>query len=202
MENNGLKKTWKNIGTGIELKSTTELKDILKGKTRKVIFQFYISRVANLLIATGFLGFLIYAAIVRWDDMYYRVNNMAVGLFTLIALLSELFHLYLLQKYKLSFSLKEWIEKNISIVSKELKQRVSYYIFPIIIVPSLLSIHVFYSDYSLANIMYNEETLFGLMAGFIAALVVGCTFIAKYRKYQLRNLKYLEDLYDRLCNEG
>lgn len=65
----------------------------------------------------------------------------------------------------------------------------------------MLSIHVFYSDHSLADIMYNEETLFGLMAGFIAALVVGCTFIAKYRKYQLRNLKYLEDLYDRLCNE-
>jgi hypothetical protein len=138
----------------------------------------------------------------RWDDIYYRVNNLSIGVVTLFALVSELFSLNTFRKKQSGFSLKEWLEKSISLINKDLKQRISYYILPFIAVPTILSIHVYYSQDSFLDIFKNEETIFGLIFGFLIGILVAYVFIVKYRKYQLKNLGYLKELYHRLCNEG
>ncbi|HKJ40690.1 MAG TPA: hypothetical protein VKA27_01305, partial [Sunxiuqinia sp.] len=104
--------------------------------------RFYISTFATLLITIGFITFLILTVINRWDDVYYRINNLSIGIVTLVALVSELFSLNTFRKKQSGFSLKEWLEKSISLINKDLKQRISYYIIPFIAVPTILSIHV------------------------------------------------------------
>lgn len=200
MENNDLQKIWKSIDSKIESKSENELQRILESKSRKILNKFYFINLATIFITVGFFTFLTISVINRWDDIYYRINNLSIGIVSIIALVSELYTLKLFRNNKPAYSLKEWIEKSISYMSKELRQRISYYILPLIAIPSILSIHVYYSHDSFTDIFKDEESMYGLILGFIVGVIVGYIFINRYRKYQTENLNYLKELYDRLCN--
>lgn len=200
MENNDLQNIWKEIDSTIEPKSKNELRDILESKTRKTIGKFYISSVLTFIVTISFFTFLIISVINRWDDVYYRINNLTIGIISIIALVYELFAVRLFQKNQSAYSLKEWIEKSISYMSRELKQRISYYILPFIAIPSILSINVYFSHDSFLDIFKDEESIYGLIFGYIIGIAVGYFFIFRYRKYQNKNLDYLKELYDRLCN--
>jgi uncharacterized membrane protein YqjE len=200
MKNNDLQKIWKSINSKIESKSENELQRILESKSRKILNKFYFINLATIFITVGFFTFLTISVINRWDDIYYRINNLSIGIVSIIALVSELYTLKLFRNNKSAYSLKEWIEKSISYMSIELRQRISYYILPLIAIPSILSIHVYYSHDSFTDIFKDEESMYGLILGFIVGVIVGYIFINRYRKYQTKNLNYLKELYDRLCN--
>ena len=199
MENNDLQKIWKSIDSKIEPKSDNELQRILESKSRKILSRFYFANLATFLITAGFFTFLILSLINRWDDIYYRINNLVIGVVSLIALVFELFALRILKKNQPAYSLKEWIESSISYLNRELKQRFSYYILPFIAIPTILSINVYFSQDSFADIFKDEKSIYGLIFGFIGGMIVGYVFLFRYRKYQTKNLNYLKELYDRLC---
>lgn len=198
MEDNELQKIWKSIDSKIESKSEGELRNILEDKTRKTMRKFYISSIVIFIVTAGFFTFLAISLINRWDDIYYRINNLFIAVITLVALISEILTIRLLRKNRSAYSLKEWIEKSIAHIHKELYQRISYYILPIIAIPSILSIHVYFSHNAFLDIFKDEESIYGLIFGFIVGMIVAYIFIYRYRKYQRRNLEYLEGLYERL----
>jgi regulator of PEP synthase PpsR (kinase-PPPase family) len=63
----------------------------------------------------------------------------------------------------------------------------------------ILSIHVYYEYKPFIEVLKNEESLYSLTAGFIVGLFVSYYAVSKIRRYQLKNLEFLKELYDRLC---
>jgi len=49
------------------------------------------------------------------------------------------------------------------------------------------------------EVMKNEESIIGLVIGFLIALLVSYFLISKIRKYQIKNLEFLKGLYGHLC---
>jgi hypothetical protein len=64
----------------------------------------------------------------------------------------------------------------------------------------ILSIHVYYEHKPFIEVMKNEESIVGLIIGFAVGLFVSYLAINKIRRYQLRNLEFLKELYSRLYN--
>jgi hypothetical protein len=98
--------------------------------------------------------------------------------------------------------LKNWLEERIALLSKWLTGRLSkftWYILPFISVLTILSINVFYERKNLLDVLSNEESLYGLLFGLLIGLAVGYYFVFRIRKSQIRNLEFLKDLYNRLC---
>ncbi len=199
MENFELQKIWKTVDSELESKSEGELQKIIESKTRKTIWRFYISYVVIFLITAGYFSFLTISLINRWDDFYLRLNNFAIGIISIVALVSEVFAMRLLREKKSALPLKEWVEKSMSFINRELKQRISYLVIPIIAIPTILSINVYFSQNTFIELFKDEEQMYGLTVGFIIGMMVSYYFVFKYRKYQLKNFEYLKGLYNRIC---
>jgi uncharacterized membrane-anchored protein YhcB (DUF1043 family) len=57
-------------------------------------------------------------------------------------------------------------------------------------------------SYKLIEVMKNEESLIGLIIGFIVGVLVSLYALNKIRRYQIKNLGYLKEIHDRLCNDA
>jgi hypothetical protein len=203
MENNELQKIWKNVDAEINQKSKDELNLLLTSKAKQTINKFLVIMSISILVCVGLLVYLIITSLNRSDDLIYLINNITLGIVTIISLFSGLFSWYQLQNYKYNQPLRNWLEVRINLLSKWLTGRFSKsYIFliPFLYLLTVLSIHVYFENKSFIEVLNTEESIIGLIVGIPIGLFVSYYTVRKIRKYQLHNLEFLKDLYGRLHN--
>ncbi len=203
MENNELQKIWKNVDAEINQKSKDELNLLLTSKAKQTINKFLVIMSISILVCVGLLVYLIITSLNRSDDLIYLINNITLGIVTIISLFSGLFSWYQLQNYKYNQPLRNWLEVRINLLSKWLTGRFSKsYIFliPFLYLLTVLSIHVYFENKSFIEVLNTEESIIGLIVGIPIGLFVSYYAVRKIRKYQLHNLEFLKDLYGRLHN--
>ena len=59
---------------------------------------------------------------------------------------------------------------------------------------------MYYEYKPFLEVLKNQESMYGLLLGFIIGLFVAFYAVGKIRKYQLKNLEILKDLHTRLCD--
>jgi len=200
-----LQNIWKNIETEIKLKTISELNQSLAAKSKQTISKFLIFLVIDVIVCIGVIVFLIITALNRQDDTLYQANNAVLGLVTFISLVISILSWNKLHNNKFNLPLKEWVEQNIRLLSKWLlgKYTKLYLILlPILLLMINISIHVYYEYKPLIVVMKDEESLIGLIIGFIVGVFVSFYALNKIRRYQIKNLGYLKDIHARLCNDA
>lgn len=203
METNELQNIWKNIDTEINSKTVQELNQLLSARISQTMNKFLFIISLDIAVCIGLIVFLIITALNRQGDMIYQVNNSVLGLITLISLIASLYSWNKLKNNKVNLPLKEWLEQRIKMLSKWLtgKYSKSYVVLiPILMLLLMFSIHVYYEYKPFPEVMKDSESIYGLVAGFAIGLFVSFFTVSKIRKYQLRNLEFLNDLHSRLCN--
>jgi hypothetical protein len=65
-----------------------------------------------------------------------------------------------------------------------------------------ISIHVYYEYKTLVEVLKTEESVIGLILGFIIGVFVSFYAINKIRRYQIMNLGYLKEIHAQLCNDA
>lgn len=203
METNELQNIWKNIDSEISLKTTEELNQLLTIKAKKTINKFLFIFCIDIFVCVGLIVFLIITALNRQGDIIYQLNNSILCLIIFISLIVSLLSWNKLQNNKFNLSLKDWLEQRIKMLSRWLLGKYSKgYIFliPVLLVMINLSIHVYYEYKPFLEVMKNEESIYGLAIGFPIGLFVSYFAIKKIRKYQIKNLEFLKELYFHLCN--
>jgi len=201
METSDLQNTWKNIGIELNTKTTDDLNQLLTSKIRKTMNNFLFIIGLDIIVCVGLIIFLIITALNRPGDLIYQVNNSILGLITLISLIASSYSWNKLQNNRYNLSLKEWMEQRIKMLSKWLLGRYSksyIVLLPILMVLIMLSIHVYFENKLFVEVMKSKESIYGLTVGFIIGLFVSFYVVNKIRKYQLKNLEFLKDLYNRL----
>ena len=144
---------------------------------------------------------LIYLAITslqRQTDQLFLINNAALAMITIISLVSGLLGWYKLHNNKYNQPLKNWLEERILILTKWLTGRFSkLYIFliPVLYVLIVLSIHVYFEHKPFMEVLHTEESVIGLIVAAPVGLFASYFAVRKFRKYQLKNLDFLKDLY-------
>ena len=73
-------------------------------------------------------------------------------------------------------------------------------LIPLLLVMTNLSIHVYYEYKPFIEVIKNEESIVGLILGFLIGLFVAWFAVNKIRRYQLNNLEFLKELHGQLCN--
>jgi len=203
MENNELQNAWKNIDGEINRKTTDELDQYLTSKCRKTIHKFIFLISLDVVVCIGLIVFLIITAFNRQGDLIYQTNNLILGAITLTALVVSFFSLKKLQGNRFNLPLKELLEQRIKLLSEWLLGRYSklyIVLITILVAMIMLSIHVYYEYKPFLEVMSNTESIYGLAAGFTFGLFVSLFAVGKIRKYQLKNLEFLNDLHGQLCN--
>ena len=202
MEDKDLQNIWKKIDSSIENKSKDDLNQLLNSKVKKTINNYSYHFVISALISFGFISFLIITMINRWDDIFYRINNIILSLYTLLALISSIWSIYNLKNNRSSLPLKEWLKYKIEILSKWIFNKTVYYLLPLILVLTILSIHVYYEYKPFTEVIKNEDSIYGLSFGLIVGLIVSFVVVIKIRQNQHNNLEYLKSLYKQICNSN
>jgi hypothetical protein len=203
MKNNEIENIWKNIDSRISPKSIDELNELLTSKTKKTMNKFLYILCIDITVCIGLIIFLVMTALNRQGDIIYQVNNSILCIITLFSFFVSLLSLNKLQNNKYNLSLKDWLEERIKLLSKWLLGKYSklyIVLIPILIIMINLSIHVYYEHKPFTEVMKQEESIYGLIIGFIIGLLVSYFAINKTRKYQLKNLEFLKELHDALQN--
>ncbi|MFN8208957.1 MAG: hypothetical protein U0T82_16345 [Bacteroidales bacterium] len=202
MENNELQKIWKSLEAGNNQKSREELNLLLASKTSQTIYKLLAILGFSILVCLALLIFLFIAMLNRPGDLILFINNITLGLVTVISLVSAVWSWYKIQGNRYNQPLKNWLEERITLLSKGLYGRLSkLYIFliPFLYVLVVLSIHVYFENKSFMEVLHTEESLISLLVGAPVGLVVAYVAAAKIRKYQKHHLEFLRDLHARLC---
>jgi len=205
MENNELQKIWKDSDREIHQKSKLELNLLLASVTRSTMNKFLYIMGAGILSGTGLILFLTFTSLNRLDDPIYLINNLTLGMISLISIVSGLMSWYKLRNNEPNQSLRNWLEVRINHLSKLLKgkfNKIYIVILPITYTLTVLSIHVYYENKPFLEVLGTEESMIGLIIGTPIGLIVSFIAVKKIRKHELTNLEFLKDLYNRLCNEG
>ncbi|MEI6566786.1 MAG: hypothetical protein WCR20_08915 [Verrucomicrobiota bacterium] len=205
MKNNEIENIWKNVDSKISPKSVDELNQLLTSKTKKTVNKFLYILCVDFIVCFGLMIFLIITAFNRQSDIIYQVNNYILILITLSSLIVSLLSWKKLQNNKYNLSLKDWVEERIKLLSSWLLGKYSklyIILIPILLIMINLSIHVYYEHKPFIEVMKNEESIYGLIIGFIIGLFASYFAIEKIRKYQIKNLEYLKELYGALNNVG
>lgn len=204
MENNELQIIWKDSDREIHQKSKDELNLLLASITRNTIYKFLYIMGAGILSGIGLLIFLIFTSLNRLDDPIYLINNMTLGIISLISIVSGLMSWYKLQNKEPNQSLRNWLEVRINHLSKLVKgkfNKLYIIILPIIYALTVLSIHVYFENKPFLDVLGTGESMIGLIIGTPIGLFVSFFAVRKIRKHELSNLEFLNDLYNRLCIE-
>jgi hypothetical protein len=205
METDRLQNIWKNNDTNIKLKTINELNQSLAARSKQTINKFRIFFVIDTSVCVGVIAFLIITALNRQGDTLYQANNAVLSLFTLISLVISLMSWNSLHNNKFNLPLKEWVEERIRLLSKWLLGKYSklyIVLIPILLVMINISIHVYYEYKPLVEVFKNEESVIGLILGFIIGVFVSFYAINKIRRYQIKNLGYLKEIHGQLCNNA
>jgi hypothetical protein len=202
MENDELQKIWKNVATEINQKSKDELNLLLTSKARQTINRFLSITIISIIVCAGVLVFVTITSLNRKDDLIYLINNITLGIVTIVSLLSGLFSWYKIQNDRYNLPLKNWLEGRIDMLSKGLTGRFSrlyLFLIPFLYVLIVLSIHVYFEHKSFIEVLKTEESIIALAVGAPIGLFVSYFAARKIRRYELHNLGFLKDLQERLC---
>jgi len=205
MENTELQRIWKNIDSEIGLKTTDELNQLLNNKIKRTINKFFVILFIDIIVSVGLVVFLIVTALNRQGDIFYLINNIILCIITFSALTISLLSLNKLYRNQCSLSLKDWLEQRIKMLSGWLLGKYSklyIVLIPLLLVMINISIHVYYEYKPFIEVMKSEESIIGLIVGFLVGLFVSYFAINKIRKYQIKNLEFLKELHAQLCNES
>lgn len=203
MENTELQKIWKTIDAEINLKSKDELKLLLKSKAKQTFNKFLIITSISILVSIGLIAYLIITSLNRQGDLIYLINNITLGIITIVCLISGLLSWHKMQNNRFNLPLKDWLSDRINMLSKWLTGKSSklyLFLIPLLYVLTVLSIHVYFENKPFLEVINTEESVVGLIIAAPIGLFVSYFAVNKIRKYQLQNLEFLKDLYNRLCN--
>jgi len=203
METNEFQNIWKNIDSEINLKSKEELNLIFTTKTRKIINKFLFIFAIDIIVSVGLIVFLIITTLNRPGDIIYQVNNSLLCLFTIFSLFVSLLSLNKLQNNEFNIPLKDWLEQRITLLTRWLLGKYSkayIVLIPILLIMINLSIHVYYEYKPFMEVMKDGESIYGLIIGYPIGLFISFYGIGKIRRYELKNLEYLKEMHERLCN--
>ncbi len=202
MENNELQNIWKNLDSRITPKSKDELKQLLSAKIKATINKFLFSFSISAVICIGLIVFLVITALNRQSDILYQLNNLTLGLITVISLLSSLVSWHKLRNNRNNQPVMYWLERRISLLSRWLTGKYSklyLFVLPILFILTFLSIHVYYENILYIEVIKTVDSIIGLIAGTIIGLFVSYFGAIKIKKLHLKNLEYLKELHSQLC---
>jgi hypothetical protein len=198
MENNDILKTWKDMDNSIDLKSKEDLNNLLNIKIRKTINKFLYVLGFSIIVCSGLIIFLTITALNRKEDLLYQLNNLVLGVITIVGLVSSLYSWYRMQNNRYNQTLKKWLEEQITPISKELTGRfrnLYMVLIPLLYTMTVLSIHVYYEEKPLLEVLHTEESITALLVGAPIGLFVAFLGARKIRKLQLKNLEHLKELH-------
>ncbi|TKG91493.1 hypothetical protein EYV94_20925 [Puteibacter caeruleilacunae] len=202
MENTELQQIWKSINTEIDSKSKDELQLLLQSKAKQTINKYVVIMGVSVTVSAGLIVYLITTTLNRPGDLLFLINNITLGIVAMIALISGSISWYKMQTNRFNQSLKEWLNERISLLSQWLTGRLSklyLFLIPFLYALITLSIHVYFSNMSFLEVMKNGESVTGLLIAAPIGLFVSYYVARKIRRFQIQNLKFLKDMYDRLC---
>jgi len=200
---NDIENIWKNMESKISPKSIAELNELLTKKSKKTVSKFLYIILVDIIVCIGLIIFLIITALNRQGDIIYQLINSVLSLITIVSLIVSLLSWIKLNNNKYNLSLKDWLKERISLLSKWLLGKYSklyIILIPILLILLNISIHVYFEYKTFMEVVKNEESIYGLTIGFIIGLFVSFFAISKIRKYQLKNLEYLKELYSSIQN--
>lgn len=207
MEDNELQKIWKSADSEINEKSKDELNLLLTLKAKQTLKELIILDIIAIPICVGVVVWLIISSINRVDDKLYLATNILLGIFILIALVYGIWFYAKFQRNKFNLSIKSWLEERINLLSKWLTGRfrnLEFYLFPLIYILTNLSIHVYFTNLYFKEVFISEKFLeedMWAMIIFTPILLAGGFYgLIKIRKYHMKKLEFLKDLYGRLLN--
>lgn len=203
MENSELQQIWKTIDNEINYKSKDELNLLLKSKAKQTLNKFLVIIISSITTSIGLIIFLLITSINRQNDLIYLINNSILCVITIISLVFGLYSWHKIQNNKFNLSSREWLNKRINILSKGLTgkfNKLYIFVIPLLYVLTVLSIHVYFENKSFVEVLNSEESVIGLIVAAPIGLFVSFFTVRKIRKFQLKNLQFLKDLYGRLCN--
>lgn len=200
MENNELQNAWRKIDNAISPNSKDELNQILISKTNSTMnkYLYYIS--VSALISITFLTFILITMINRWDDIYYRIINLLVCLFTIFSLISSVKTFFILNINKTDIPLKDWLKQRIEMISKGIDSKIVFYILPFICMLIILSIHVYFENKLFIDVVKTEDSIIALVVGFVVGSTVSYISLKQIRNQQRNNLELLKEIYKNLTN--
>ncbi len=194
------------MNADIKQKSRDELNLLLTSKARQVFAEFLIFNITAIPVCIGLMVWLIISTANSIDDKLYVANNVllgSIGLFTLFHVIRG-WHRY--KRSKMDKPVKEWLGIEIDLLSKWIigkYKRIDLYLIPILFILSFLSIHVYHSDLYLIEVFRSDKFISEDMWGLIifTPIIFAASFygLIKLRKYQVKKLQFLKDLYGRIC---
>ena len=205
MENSELQSIWRSLDTDKQQKSIEELNLLLTSKTRQTINNFRAILGVSIFVCAGLLIYLTITSLNRPNDPIYLVNNAALGVVTIVSLVTGLVSWRKLQYNGYHQPLKNWLEERIELLSRWLTGRFSklyLFLIPLLYLLIVLSIHVYFENKSFMEVLHTEESLIGLIVAAPIGLFVSYYCARRIRKYQLQQLDFLKDLHRRLCSNG
>lgn len=200
MKNNELQYVWKSLDEEMNLSSRDELSMLLDSKIRKTINRFNFFIYFSALVSIGFITFLVITALNRNNDQWYQINNLFVIVLILISLISTVLTWRKLNRNINNLPLKLWLEKRIKLLTEEITSNWIWLVIPLLAIPSILSIHVYYEHKLFLEVLAQEESVYGLIFGLIIGGMVAVFFVFKIRKYQKKQLVNLQKIYKKLVD--
>ena len=204
MKTNEIQTVWKKVDLELDRKSKDELNLLLVKKSRKAINKFLYVVASSILICTGLILFLVITTLNRRADLIYQINNITLGLITIVALGSSLRAWFKMKNSRYNQPLKSWLEETINSVSKSLHgkyNKLYLFLIPILYPLITLSIHVYFENKLFIDVLKTEESIIGLIVGTPIGLFVSYFGAKKVRKYYKKNLIILQELDNQLWNE-
>ncbi len=201
MKDEELRSVWENIGTESDRFTGVELNNILNSKVKKVKGRFYTVLAISAAVSIIVIALLVKASVDRSSDTIYVLNNVLLGIITLISLISAVYSRYKLSSNSFAVSVKESIEKDIEMITRALYGKFRYVhwvVIPVIYVLVLLSINVYFDGRMFMEVLRSGEAVAALTAGLVTGLPVSYFVESRIRRYHKRNLKQLEVLYEKL----
>jgi ABC-type multidrug transport system fused ATPase/permease subunit len=193
------------MDTDTQQKSIAELNLLLSSKTRQTINKFLAIIGVSIFVCVGLLIYLTITSLNRPNDPIYLVNNTALGVLTIVSLVSGLWSWHKLQYNDYHQPLKNWLEARIELLSGWLTGRFNkmyLFLIPLLYLLTVLSVHVYFENKPFIEVMHSEESVVGLIVAAPIGLFMSYWSAGKIRKYQLQQLEFLKDLNRRLCGNG
>lgn len=195
MENDDLKLTWRKIDDNISPNSKEELNRMLLSKTKKVISKYLYFIGISGLISIGVIIFLAITMMNRWNDLFYRSINILLIVYTIYSFYNSIVAFNSLRNNKANLPLKDWLKQRISMLSMGLSNKIVFYILPVICMLLILSIHVYFEGKPFVDVVKTEESIVGLVIGFVIGLTVAYLSLKQIRNQQRNNLDLLKEIH-------
>jgi hypothetical protein len=201
MKEEVLRSVWEDVSSGSEPMPRNELDEMLNRKINETLNRVYAVLGISAAVSLTVIILLVKATIDMRTDVLYVWNNVLLGAVTLFSLGSALYSRYMLSRNSYAVSVKERVEKDIEMISRSLSGRyrnISLAVIPVIYILLFFSIHTYFSGTTMADVFNSDESVVAIVAGLVAGLTVSFYVKKKLQRYQLSNLKMLNEIYQKI----